>query len=417
MATILIVDDRPTNREFLVTLLGYTGHKTIEAGDALEALELVRATHPDLVIADILMPEIDGFEFVHRLRAEPDIAATRVVFYSATYLAPEARKLAAACGVSHILVKPAEPQLIIETVQAALGAAAPSIVPTTAEEFDREHRRLLLDKLSEKVDELEAINAELEQRVAARTAELAAANARLEELNHLKDEVLMIASHDMRSPLSAVLLMSEMLLEEGHELPAEQWRHFLKNINAAARYSTGLVSNLLDLTRIESGQVQLEPSELYISDLARRTIEALSFNAHAKSIDVRLTIAPNEPLLYADRLKVSQIIHNLLSNAIKFTPNGGWVAVTVQPETAGMQLSIADSGLGMTQEDLQHVFDKFKRAHLSGTAGEKGTGLGLAIVQQLVQLLGGSIDVASEVGRGSTFVVHLPQNVLSLEYG
>jgi signal transduction histidine kinase len=417
MATILIVDDRPTNREFLVTLLGYVGHRMLEAGGALEGLEQVRATRPDLVIADILMPEIDGFEFVRRLRAEPDIAQTRVVFYTATYLAPEARKLAAACGVTHILVKPAEPQLIIETVQAALGAASPDVAPTPAEEFDREHRRLLLDKLAEKVNELEAINTELEQRVAARTAELAGANARLEELNRLKDEVLAIASHDLRSPLSAILLMTDMLLEEGDEIPDAQCRHFVENINAATRHLIAMVSDLLDLTKIEFGQLQIERSGLRASDLVRRAIEALSFNARAKSIDVRLIVAPDEPLLLADRLKLSQVVHNLLSNAIKFTPQGGWVAVTIQPEPEGLRLSVADSGLGMTPEDLQRVFDKFKRAHLQGTAGETGSGLGLAIVRQLVQLHGGSIDVASEVGRGSTFTVHLPQDELRREYG
>jgi signal transduction histidine kinase len=416
MATILIVDDRPTNREFLITLLGYTGHQILEATDAREALEQVRAVHPNLVIADVLMPEIDGFEFVRMLRAEPGIAETRVVFYTATYLAQEARTLAAACGVKHILVKPAEPQLIIETVQAVLGDVAQPVATTPDAEFDREHRRLLLDKLSEKVDELETINLELEQRVETRTAELAGANARLQELNRLKDEVLMIASHDLRSPLSAILLMTEMLLEEDEEVPSAQWRHFLENINAATRHLVGMVSDLLDLAKIESGQLHLDLAELHVSELARRAIEALSFNARAKSIDIRLIVGPGEPPLLADRLKLSQVVHNLLSNAIKFTPEGGWVAVTVQNEPEGLRLSVADSGLGMTTEDLQGIFDKFKRVHLHGTAGEKGSGLGLSIVRQLVQLHGGTVEVASEVGRGSTFTVHLPQRALSREY-
>src|SRR6185436_19780082 len=120
MATILIVDDRSSNREYLTTLLSYVGHRLLEATSAAEALAHVRAERPDLVIADIVMPEVDGFEFVRRLRADPSIAQTRVMFYTATYLEGEARSLAQSCGVSHFLVKPAEPQMIIDTVRDAI---------------------------------------------------------------------------------------------------------------------------------------------------------------------------------------------------------------------------------------------------------------------------------------------------------
>src|SRR6185295_4450998 len=152
---------------------------------------------PDLVIVDILMPEMDGFEFVRQLRADPSIALTRVVFYTATYLEAETRELARACGVEHVIVKPAEPHVIFDIVRAVLDIDEPAPMPPLASEFDREHGRLLLDKLSQKVNELEALNAELEQRVEARTAELATANARLQELNRLKDELMAIASHDL----------------------------------------------------------------------------------------------------------------------------------------------------------------------------------------------------------------------------
>src|SRR5712672_544795 len=120
MATILIVDDHPTNRAFLVMLLSYAGHHSHEAGDGAEALEVVRAAQPDLVIADVLMPTMDGYEFVRRLRADPAIARTPLVFYTATYLEHEAQALARDCGVEHVLVKPAPPELILRTVAAVL---------------------------------------------------------------------------------------------------------------------------------------------------------------------------------------------------------------------------------------------------------------------------------------------------------
>jgi len=162
MATILIVDDHPTNRAFLVTLLGYAGHQSLEAADGAEALESVRAAPPDLVIADVLMPTMDGYEFVRRLRAEPAIARTPVVFYTATYLEREAQALARDCGVEHVLLKPAHPELILQTVAGVLsqGPLAPrqAAAAPPLDSFDRAHTRLLTNKLAAKVDELTAVN-------------------------------------------------------------------------------------------------------------------------------------------------------------------------------------------------------------------------------------------------------------------
>jgi signal transduction histidine kinase len=407
MATILVVDDRPDNCEFLVTLLGYAGHQPLAADSAVTGLELARAAHPDLVIADILMPEVDGFEFVRRLRADPEIANTRVIFYSATYLEAETHTLARACGVQYVLVKPAEPERLLETVQAALGMDMSILAPLTNDEFERDHQRLLLDKLAQKVDELETLNMELEQRVASRTAALAQANEQLRQLNGLKDELLLIASHDLRSPLGGIQLMADMLLEEAY-LPEDPHRLFLRRIRSAAQNLNSMVNNLLDLSRIESGQTQLECFTTRVSDLVRQAVELLSVSAAAKTISLELLVTPDEPLVSADSMKLTQVFSNLVSNAIKFTPEGGRVTVTIASEPGGVRVSVADSGLGIAPKDLPALFGKFQRFHSEGTAGERGSGLGLAIVQQLVGLHGGSIEVASELQRGSTFTVHLP---------
>ncbi|MEX8520987.1 MAG: EAL domain-containing protein [Leptothrix sp. (in: b-proteobacteria)] len=162
MATVLVVDDHAPNRELIATLLRYAGHDPIEAADGEEALASVRAHRPGLVICDVLMPTMDGYEFVRRLRAEPEIAATEVIFYTATFYEHEARGLANACGVSRVLTKPCEPQEILRAVEQVL--AQPSAVepPTEAVvDFDREHLRLLTDKLLAKVNELETANQRL----------------------------------------------------------------------------------------------------------------------------------------------------------------------------------------------------------------------------------------------------------------
>jgi diguanylate cyclase (GGDEF)-like protein len=160
MAKILVVDDIPVNRELVVTLLRYRGHESLEAADGAEALALVLAERPQLVISDILMPTMDGYEFVRRLRADPAISSTEVIFYSAHYREQEARSLALSCGVSRVIVKPCDPEEILRVIDEAL-AHAPAPVPPVAQEFDREHLRLMTDKLSEKIEELTGANRRL----------------------------------------------------------------------------------------------------------------------------------------------------------------------------------------------------------------------------------------------------------------
>ena len=412
MPTILVVDDRAPNRDLLTTLLGYAGHAALEAADAEHALEIVRAARPDLVIADVVMPSIDGFEFVRRLRSEPDIAQTRVMFYTATYLEADARALAEACGVVHVLAKPSEPQIILDTIQLALGAPPPACALPPAAEFDQEHGRLLLNKLAQKVDELETLNADLEQRVHERTAELDTDNAHLIELNALKDDFLAITSHDLRSPLGAIQNMAELLLED-MDLPDATRRRLTENIRDLAHRLIELVSRMLDLARLEAGKIELEVIDLRASDVARQTLDVLRFSASAKDITIQLVVEPGEQLVQADWMKLSQILGNLLSNAIKFTDAGGQVIITVGPAPDGTRVSVVDSGLGIPSEELPYLFEKFKQVYTQGTANERGSGLGLAIVRQLVELHGGSIEVTSELHHGSIFTFHLPASDLA----
>ncbi|MFO0945696.1 MAG: response regulator [Planctomycetota bacterium] len=159
MATILVVDDRATNRDFLVTLLRYKNHELLEAEDGLEALELARQRPPDLIFTDVLMPRMDGYEFVRQLRMHAATANTPVVFFTAHYLEREAKYLAETCGVTEILCKPCTPETVLEAVERVLHAPGVPPLATTEEEFDRHHVRILTDKVSQKADELRVINA------------------------------------------------------------------------------------------------------------------------------------------------------------------------------------------------------------------------------------------------------------------
>jgi two-component system, cell cycle sensor histidine kinase and response regulator CckA len=162
VAKILVVDDSPTNRSFLVTLLGYGGHALREASDGAEALDLVSTEHPDLVITDILMPTMDGYEFVRRLRSVPEIAQTPVIFCTAHFHERDAKDLARECGVSQVLTKPCEPETVLQTVEDCLQAKSGTPVSTVDESFDREHLRLLTDKLTRQTSELTFANLRLQ---------------------------------------------------------------------------------------------------------------------------------------------------------------------------------------------------------------------------------------------------------------
>ena len=171
-----------------------------------------------------------------------------------------------------------------------------------------------------------------------------------------------------------------------------------------------MVRGLLDISKLQADEIELKLEDVLASEVIRQSMEPLAINANAKRITLQLHVAPGEPMLRADRLRLSQIFSNLLTNAVKFTPNGGAVDVTVEPTAEGVQVDVRDTGLGIPKDEIEQIFDKYRQTTTKATAGEGGTGLGLAIVRELVLLHAGQITVASEVNRGSVFTVRLPVN-------
>ncbi|HEY7494382.1 MAG TPA: response regulator [Candidatus Tectomicrobia bacterium] len=155
MANILIVDDHPANRQYLGKLLGYSGHHLLEASNGAEALKLACSAHPDLIISDILMPEVDGFQFVRQLRTDPTTTYTPVIFYTAVYGESEVRQIVKDCHATHFLAKPSEPQNLLNKINAVLRLSNSRIAPVPSEDFDQEHQQLLTNKLFNTIAELE----------------------------------------------------------------------------------------------------------------------------------------------------------------------------------------------------------------------------------------------------------------------
>jgi signal transduction histidine kinase len=199
-----------------------------------------------------------------------------------------------------------------------------------------------------------------------------------------------------------------MVIDLMQEDPNRAKGELLDLMDHSARRMVAMVRGMLDIAKLQSGEVALELSDVRVSDVIRESIEPLAINANAKDITLELNPAPSEPMVRADRLRLSQIFNNLLSNAVKFTPNGGRVSVRVEPEGETVRVIVKDTGVGIPPHDLPHVFDKYFQAGTKSTAGEPGTGLGLSIVRDMVRLHAGRIDVESTVGQGTTFTVCLP---------
>ena len=241
--------------------------------------------------------------------------------------------------------------------------------------------------------------------------QLAAAKFKADQANEAKSQFLSSVSHDLRTPLNGVIGFTEIALAEPDR---DKKQSYLEKIRASGKLLLGLINDTLDLSRIESGKVVVQPEAVRSADISRAVVTALQPEADLKDIRLIADYAnfPNE-ILYVDKLKIQKIVLNLLSNAIKYTPSGGTVIISVQklePPVKGCnrRIIIEDNGIGMSREFLKRLYDPFAQEHRPEAANTTGTGLGLAFVKRAVDLLGGSILVQSELNRGTRFTVDLP---------
>lgn len=263
------------------------------------------------------------------------------------------------------------------------------------------------DRDSGLYDEISRLNNELS--VAQR--ELARKNAELQRLNELKNQFLGMAAHDLRNPLHAINGYTQFLRDDALDnLRREERLEFLDIILSSSRFMLDLINDLLDVSRIESGNLQLDIAPLDIVQLVRHSVEVNGMLAASKEIDIKLDAPPALPPYHGDGGKLEQVLNNLLTNAVKFSYPQSSVNVTLAQDNDEILIRVTDSGKGMTPEQMTHLFHPYGRSRTRGTAGESSTGLGLVIVRKIVEGHGGAIDVASEPDKGATFTVRLPHN-------
>jgi signal transduction histidine kinase len=284
----------------------------------------------------------------------------------------------------------------------------------TGDEFEELSQAFnrMLRHLTTVQEDLQKVNRGFEHKV----DELAQANLRLFELNNLKNEFLATMSHELRTPLNSILGFSDVLLTNPANLTEKQQR-YVAHIRSSGRTLMSLITDVLDLAKIESGKMEMRPVEMSVSDLVERVVGAMMPLAERKNIDLNWEVDPDLPLAFQDLGKLQQILNNLLSNAVKFTPEGGRVRVRVSLRHDNLVFVVEDTGIGIPLEDQERIFEKFRQG--STTTGERdpltrefeGTGLGLSITRELSKLLGGGIGLQSEFGKGSRFTVVVPLRI------
>jgi signal transduction histidine kinase len=242
------------------------------------------------------------------------------------------------------------------------------------------------------------------ERATAKT--LAAQNEQLRELDRMKDQFVSTVSHELRTPIASMIGYLEVTLDgEAGELNDEQ-RHFLEIVNRNCARLNRLIDDILFLSRVDAGRLSLDPSPVALGELAEASVVSARFAAEKKSVKLAVAVEEDVPLFRGDPLRLTQMLDNLLSNAIKFTPAEGTVSLSVGRDGDMLRVAIADSGVGIPEDEVGHLFERFFRASTGSTA--PGTGLGLSIIQSIAQAHGGAVAVASTVGVGTTFTVELP---------
>jgi signal transduction histidine kinase len=314
--------------------------------------------------------------------------------------------------VRYVIVKPVKHLRDVSDAIAAGKLTIRSQIQTGDEFEELSHAfNRMLHNLVAMQQELRDVNHDLDKKV----DELAQANLALFEMNRLKSDFLATMSHELRTPLNSIIGFSEMLATA--ETLNEKQRKWGGNIQASGKLLLGMINDILDLAKIESGKMEVRSEDFSIRDVCEALANLARPVAERKNIDLDCSLDDAIPLLRQDPGKTRQIIYNLLSNAIKFTPEGGKITLEAHVEGRNIVIAVADTGIGIAEEDREKIFEKFRQGAQPGqvdsvlTREHQGTGLGLSIVRELAKLLGGDVTLESELGHGSTFTVRLPMQL------
>ena len=362
---ILNVNQAPEARDLVSRILREADFEVVEAESGSEALEIAAQERPAVVVLDIRLADISGYEVCRRLKADPATSAVSVIQTSATFVTSEGKARGLDSGADAYLSQPFESVELVAMVRSL---------------------RRLRQSESDSRQHAEA----------------------LAEADRRKDEFLAMLAHELRNPLSAILTATNVL-ERVADNPVEV-RRLGATVARQARHLGRLVDDLLDVSRITSGKIALRRRPVNLCDLAERAAQTVEGAARKQHHEIVVTTHCEPVYIDGDPIRIEQVINNLLTNAIKYTPAGGKITVSVQPNDGHAELRVRDNGMGITPELLPRVFELFTQAERALDRSQGGLGIGLTLVRALVEMHDGHVTVRSDGhGRGSEFVITLPR--------
>jgi signal transduction histidine kinase len=409
---ILVVDDRDENLMAVEAVLSDPSYRLVRAKSGREALKEVLDQDFALILLDVVMPDVDGYETATLIRERPRSRQTPIIFLTANDWGAQHVFRGYTVGAVDYLVKPVPADVLRSKV-------AVFVELFNRQEALRIGQEELEQRIAERTRELAetnvALSAEIEERskIEKERVQLLrreqAARLEAERANRLKDEFLATLSHELRTPLNAIMGWAHVLGQASQDKDTVQRASSVIRQNAASQ--SQLIDDILDVSRIVGGKLVLDTGLVELHRVVDDAIDSLMPAASAKSIHVirNLDRAIN---VIGDRDRLQQVVWNLVSNALKFTPKGGRVEIAVQEVEGDAEIAVTDSGIGISPEFLPFVFDRFRQADSSMSRRHSGLGLGMAIVRHLVELHGGTVSVTSAgENQGTTFRLRLARHV------
>lgn len=369
---ILVVDDTEDNLDLLEFALKRKPVQMLRASSGMACLSIAKEKKPDLILLDIQMPEMDGFETLKRLRANPETSKIPVIFLTAQKKDPESIAKGLAMGADQYLTKPIDTEeLLVRT------------------------RMLILLKRAEA------------------------------ELERMRADFMAMLVHDLRSPLIGIKNVLELLQDSDKTVPLNQdYFDLIYSAHASSDRLLELVSDLLDVSKYEAGNVAFNKASVPISRFIDPILKQMEVQFRQKNLVVTKVYAEGLPNVYVDAQKTEQVMLNFLSNAVKFTKAGGRIIISAEPakeklhteaediERTYVRVKVTDNGVGISQEEIGLLFKRYKQTSSGTLSKHKGTGLGLVICKMIVEAQGGTVGVQSELGKGTTFTYSLPAAVV-----
>jgi signal transduction histidine kinase len=397
---ILLVDDQPARLLTYEAILGPLGHRLVTARSGVEALARIMEREFAVILLDVSMPEMDGFETAQMIHQHPRFESMPIIFVTGVHVSELDRLKGYEVGAVDYVYVPVVPEILRSKVAVLV-------------ELHRQRQELkrLNESLTEANRRLDTANRKLRREKASELAELneqlQKKNRELIEADQRKDDFLAILGHELRNPLAPISNAIEILQRIGPQEPKlTQMREL---IDRQVRHMARLVDDLLDVSRITQDKINLKSERLDLCTLVKRAVETQMPAIRARGHEVVVNV-PDEPLnASGDAVRLAQVLGNLVNNAAKYTPDGGRIEVSLAGEDGRAKISVRDNGIGIEAGYLEHVFELFGQVRNPRPHSHDGLGIGLALVQRLVEMHEGRVEAQSGgPGKGSEFVIHLP---------